>query len=181
MKLSVIMPTYNREQYIVYALRSLLRQRNEVDIDIVVVDDGSTDGSVDLVTELMRDHPNIRLFSQTHRGVAAARNTGLRQVLPETELISFLDSDDISPPERFKTDMRYFYSDRSVDLTYSWLLQADAFDEDTLEPAAASDQKIYRGVQLGAGIFRRQFIEAIEGFDTGFVPVGRYGFPLSGL
>ena len=169
MKLSVIVPAYNREQYIGSALRSLLRQRDEADIDIVVVDDGSTDGTVHLVRELMRDNPSIRLFSQAHMGVAAARNTGLRHVLPETELISFLDSDDISPPGRFNTDLRYFYSDRSVELTYSWLLQADAFDEETLEPAAGCDQKIYRGVQLGAGIFRRQFIEAIKGFDTGFV------------
>ena len=91
MKLSVIVPTYNRERYVSSALRSLLRQRHEVDLDIVVVDDGSTDGTREIVQSLMRDAPEIRLFTQPNQGVSAARNLGLRQMFPTTDFISFLD------------------------------------------------------------------------------------------
>jgi len=49
MKLSLIMPVYNRERFVVPALRSLLRQRDAADLDIIVIDDGSTDGSAEAV------------------------------------------------------------------------------------------------------------------------------------
>ena len=107
MRLSVIVPVYNRELYVVSALRSLLRQRDAADLDIIVVDDsGSTDGSVDAVRAVMRDAACIRLFQQANRGVASARNAGLRQLLPQTELVSFLDlGRDVSPAGRFKADL----------------------------------------------------------------------------
>ena len=63
MKLSVIMPVYNRERYVVSALRSLVRQRDAADLDIIVIDDGSTDGSAEVVRSAMDENPCIRLFS----------------------------------------------------------------------------------------------------------------------
>lgn len=83
MKLSV-MPVYNREKYVGAALRSLLRQRDAADLDIIVVDDGSTDGSADIVRTLMGEVSCIRLFSQANAGATKARNSGLRQLLPQT-------------------------------------------------------------------------------------------------
>ncbi len=78
MKLSVIMPVYNREGFVGSALRSLLRQQDEADLDIIVIDDGSSDGSVAVVRELERQTPCIRLFQQTNGGVTRARNAGLK-------------------------------------------------------------------------------------------------------
>ena len=97
MKLSVIMPVYNREVFVGAALRSLLRQRDAAELDIIVVDDGSTDGSADVVRSMIDEVPCIRLFQQENTGVTRARNRGLNLLKPETELVSFLDSDDISP------------------------------------------------------------------------------------
>ncbi len=57
MKLSVIMPVYNRERYVVPALRSLVRQRDAADLDIIVIDDGSTDGSAEAVRSMMAENP----------------------------------------------------------------------------------------------------------------------------
>ncbi|TJU98261.1 MAG: glycosyltransferase, partial [Mesorhizobium sp.] len=57
MKLSVIMPVHNREQFVGLALRSLLRQRENVDLDIIVIDDGSTDGSAAVVRSLVDQAP----------------------------------------------------------------------------------------------------------------------------
>src|SRR5690349_1617778 len=75
-KLSVIMPVYNRERYVVPALRSLLRQRDAANLDIIAIDDGSTDGSAAAVRSMMDGNPCIRLFRQPNMGVAGARNAG---------------------------------------------------------------------------------------------------------
>lgn len=165
MKLSIIVPAYNRERFLGTALRSLLRQRNEVDLDIIVVDDGSTDGTRDLVHSMARDTQVIRFFTQPNKGVSAARNTGLREVLPTTELISFLDSDDISPEGRFKRDLKIFVDDPSLELSYSWMQMADLFDEENLVPAPNCRELVFRGIQVGAGIYRRELLETIGGFD----------------
>ncbi|TIL96993.1 MAG: glycosyltransferase, partial [Mesorhizobium sp.] len=58
------MPVYNRERYVVSALRSLVRQRDAADLDIIVIDDGSTDGSAEAVRSMMRENPCIRLSQQ---------------------------------------------------------------------------------------------------------------------
>ena len=69
MRLSVIMPVHNRETYVRAALRSLLRQRDAADLDIIVIDDGSTDGSAQAVRAMMEEAPCIRLFQQENMGV----------------------------------------------------------------------------------------------------------------
>ena len=168
MKLSVIMPVYNRQHYVGSALRSLLRQRDAADLDIIVIDDGSTDGSAEVVRSFMTEMPSIRLFQQANAGVTKARNAGLRQLLPETELVSFLDSDDISPAGRFKADLACFKADPDLELTYSRMTLVDLIDDETLEPAPESHSVTVRGIHLSAGIFARQFVERIGSFDEDF-------------
>ena len=168
MRLSVIMPVYNRERYVVSALRSLLRQRDDAELDIIVIDDGSTDGTSDAVRALMREASCIRLFQQANQGVAKARNAGLGQLLPQTQLVSFLDSDDISPAGRFKADLALFGADPSLDLTYSLMVQVNSIDDETLEPATDSYRRTARGLSLGAGIFSRSLVDRIGGFDEAF-------------
>ena len=168
MKLSVIMPVYNRERYVVPALRSLLRQRDAAELDIIVVDDGSTDGSAKAVRAMMDEASCIRLFQQTNKGVAKARNHGLRQLLPQTEFVSFLDSDDISPAGRFKADLARFDADPSLELTYSLIKLVDNMDDEALEPAANTRSLTVRGLSLSAGIFTRKLVDRTGGFDEAF-------------
>jgi len=169
MRLSVIVPAYNRERYIASALRSLLWQRDATDLDIIVIDDGSTDGTAEVVRAMMGENPCIRLFQQVNMGIARARNTGLRQLLPQTRFVSFLDSDDISPTGRFKADLACFEADPGLDLTYSLIMQADRIDEENLEPAAGRPYPTVRGISMAAGIYRRDLVESIGGFDEEFV------------
>jgi glycosyltransferase involved in cell wall biosynthesis len=168
MKLSIIMPVYNREHYVGAALRSLLRQRDDAELDIIVIDDGSTDGSSEAIRALMRETSCIRLFQQTNLGVAKARNAGLKQLLPQTQFVSFLDSDDISPSGRFKSDLACFAADPSLDLTYSLIMQVNDFEEETLEPAKDGQYKLARGLSLAAGIYNRKLIDHIGDFDEAF-------------
>lgn len=167
MKLSVIVPTFNRERYVGAALRSLLRQRHDVELDIVVVDDGSTDSTVDVVTSYMREAPQIRLFTQANKGVASARNAGLAQIGSDADFVSFLDSDDVSPPGRFKADLAFFQQDGQLEITYSQVCEIDLIDEDTLAPAEGATSQIFRTVQMAAGIYRRKTIDGLR-FDEEF-------------
>lgn len=168
MKLSVIMPIYNRACFVGPALHSLLRQQEDVDLDIIVIDDGSNDGSADVVRELGRQTSRIRLFQQSNGGVARARNAGLRQLLPQTELVSYLDSDDISPAGRFKADLACFDADAGLELTYSRIKQVEKMDDAALRPAAGSRYRVVRGISMSAGIFRRDLVGRIGSFDETF-------------
>ncbi len=109
------------------------------------------------------------MFRQPNGGVASARNTGLKNLLPETELVSFLDSDDVSPAGRFRREAALLQADRRLDLTYAQICETDLIDDEILEPADGSNQYVLRAVQLGSGLYRRELIDALGGFDEEFV------------
>ncbi|MET3519883.1 glycosyltransferase family 2 protein [Mesorhizobium abyssinicae] len=181
MKLSVIMPVYNRERYVVPALRSLLRQCDAADLDIIVIDDGSTDGSADAVRSMIGESPCIRLFQQQNAGVTRARNTGLRLLKPDTELVSFLDSDDISPAGRFEADVELFRKDPGLELSYSRMMLVDNIDDERLEPAADSYRITVRGIHLSSAIFSRRLVERIGWFDEEFAQAEDTDYLLRGF
>jgi GT2 family glycosyltransferase len=108
------------------------------------------------------------LVPQAPLGVTKARNAGLRTLLPETEWISFLDSDDISPVGRLKADLACFDADPDLELVYSWMTLVDGIDDQTLEPAADSQSLTVRGISLSAGIYRRKLVDRIGSFDEEF-------------
>ncbi|BCM16644.1 putative glycosyltransferase EpsJ [Mesorhizobium sp. J8] len=162
------MPVHNRERFVVPALRSLLRQRDAADLDIIVIDDGSTDGSAEVVRSMADENPCIRLFQHAHMGVAAARNAGLRQLPADAGFVSFLDSDDISLANRFKADLAHFETHPELDLTYSLMCLVDRIDDETLEPAADSRMMTLRGLSLSTALFRRALVDRIGWFDEEF-------------
>jgi glycosyltransferase involved in cell wall biosynthesis len=95
--ISIIIPVYNSEKYLRACLDSALAQTLE-DIEILCVDDGSKDGSADIIRDYQKRTDRIVLLQQENRGAAAARNRGLERA--EGEYIFFLDSDDrIAAPD----------------------------------------------------------------------------------
>ena len=98
MIISVVIPLYNKKKQIAYTLQSVFTQTFQ-DFEIVVVDDGSTDNSVEEVEKF--DDSRIRLIHQTNAGVSAARNRGIGEA--RGELIAFLDADDEWKPRYLET------------------------------------------------------------------------------
>jgi CDP-glycerol glycerophosphotransferase len=99
-RLTVVVPLYNVEEYLGACLDSLAGQIM-ADLEVVMVDDGSTDGSADAALEFSRRDPRFRLIRQKNAGLGAARNAGVRQAHPDAEFLAFVDSDDVVPHAAF--------------------------------------------------------------------------------
>lgn len=98
---SVVIPTYNREAYVAATLESLLAQECE-DWELIVVDDGSTDRTLEVVRQFCDALPGrTQILEQDHRGCAAARNRGAE--VASGEYLAFLDSDDLWFPWTLRT------------------------------------------------------------------------------
>jgi len=112
-KISVIMPAYNAAKYISEAIESVLAQTYPVH-EIIVVDDGSTDSTAEIVKKYMgtqghqdtRTHVDIKYIYQMNKGPGAARNTGIKAATGE--YIAFLDSDDVWMKEKIEKQMKLF-------------------------------------------------------------------------
>ena len=99
-KVSVIIPTYNRAEYVTHAIDSVLAQ-TYTDYEIIVVDDGSADNTKDVLLPYM---DRIRYIYQENAGLSAARNTGIKAA--KGDWIAFLDSDDEWLPGKLAVQMR---------------------------------------------------------------------------
>ena len=101
MSLSIIIPVHNTEKYLADCLRSLLDSVPD-DVEIIIVDDGSTDGSKGIYLRYVAENPqiNMKIAYQQNAGVSSARNKGLS--LATKDYVCFLDSDDICKPNMHK-------------------------------------------------------------------------------
>lgn len=98
MKISIIVPVYNAEEYLDKCVSSILNQ-TERDIQLILVDDGSTDGSRRLCESYAEQDARVLFLHQENAGVSAARNRGISQA--EGQYIGFVDSDDWIEPEMY--------------------------------------------------------------------------------
>jgi glycosyltransferase involved in cell wall biosynthesis len=105
---SVIIPIYNGEKYLSEAVESIRRQ-NYGPLEIIIIDDGSTDDTTRVAMGLGLD---IHYIFQQNAGPASARNSGI--VASRGEIIAFLDSDDFWPPDRLTVTVRYLDQHREV-------------------------------------------------------------------
>ena len=101
-RLSVIVPIHNTESYLAACLDSVAAQRLSA-LEVLMVDDGSTDGSAEIAAAYAARDARFRLIRQANGGLGCARNTGVRHLSPSSEYLAFLDSDDLLPPDAYHT------------------------------------------------------------------------------
>lgn len=106
MSTAVVIPLYNHERYIVEALRSVLAQTRPVQ-RVVIIDDGSTDRSVDTVRREFGREPRIQLLTQSNAGAHHTINRGVREAARDCEFIAILNSDDVFAPARLERCVRF--------------------------------------------------------------------------
>ena len=100
-KISVILPIYNVEDYLEETLTCLLNQTMVEDIEVLMVDDGSTDDSRYIIEKYALDYDNFHAFHKANEGQGIARNYALK--FAKGEYVHFLDSDDYIPPDAYET------------------------------------------------------------------------------
>jgi len=119
-KLSVIIASYNHQDYIAETLRSLERQTFQ-DFEIIIVDDGSTDKTVEVAKNAQS---RAQIYTQENQGVVAARNRGVS--LAKGRYICFVDSDDVVLPERFAKQVALLDSDEEFGMVFADALIIDS-------------------------------------------------------
>jgi galactofuranosylgalactofuranosylrhamnosyl-N-acetylglucosaminyl-diphospho-decaprenol beta-1,5/1,6-galactofuranosyltransferase len=108
---SVVIPVFNRDDLVAQSIHSVQTQTG-VAAEIIVVDDGSTDTTPDVVTEVAKADPRVRLLRVAHAGPAAARNAGVAAA--RGEYLTFVDSDDLCPAGRIQRQVEKLAGRRDV-------------------------------------------------------------------
>ncbi|MFO1431112.1 MAG: glycosyltransferase family A protein [Candidatus Competibacteraceae bacterium] len=179
-KIAVIIPCFNAERYIVAAVRSVLAQDWPY-LEVIVVDDGSSDRSTERVRDIF---PDVTLLQQTNQGVAAARNLGIRH--SQGDWIAFLDADDIWLPGKLQAQWQLLSAQSTARMAYSaWQVWSSAepfpspayIDEvlrqsDDLHRWAGPSGWIYHQLLLDCAVWtstvlaHRSLFEEVGVFDT---------------
>jgi glycosyltransferase involved in cell wall biosynthesis len=162
------MPAFNAGRFIGSAIRSLLPEREGLDLDIIVIDDGSSDTTREIVGSLAAEFPFVRLLRNPRKGIAAARNTGLDSLSDNTDFVAFLDADDLSYPGRIYRQRAILLGDPGIDVLYGLLEMFRVQDDSALAPAPGSPTRIIRGPYLQSAMYRRPVIDSVGRFDESY-------------
>jgi glycosyltransferase involved in cell wall biosynthesis len=171
-KVSVIIPTYNCREYLIEAIDSVLGQTYQ-DFEIIVVDDGSTDGTGDSLA--VRYGDKVRYVWQENQRMPAARNTGI--ALAKGKYLAFLDSDDLFLELKLETQVNFLNTHPDIDLVIGGCEYIDESGNCLRVSQPRPNQEeidlesiIFRGIwPIHAGLIRQNWVKQINGFDPSLV------------
>lgn len=167
--ISVVIPVYNVERYIRETLDSVFAQTLQ-DFEIIIVDDESPDRSIEICQSYQ--DPRIRIVHQKNRGLAGARNTGIRNSCGK--YIALLDSDDLWLPEKLEYHLKHLESNPEVGISFC----RSAFIDDNSKPLDIYQMPKLTGIDAAhifcrnpisngsVPVFRREVLEAIKFEDN---------------
>ena len=174
MFVSVVIPTYNRRAILNKCLKALENQKltdnKIIDYEIVLVDDGSTDGTLEWLADSQAEFPHLNLFCQTHQGPAVARNLGVAKA--QGDIIIFIDSDLVvtetflqAHGDALVAGEQKLGSDRLF--TYGAVINTCNFENPTSEPYKITD---FSAAYFATGnvAIARKWLELAGLFDTSF-------------
>ena len=135
MHVTVVIPTYNRGHVVMRAVTSALAQTH-ADLDVLVVDDGSTDDTADRLKTI--EDPRLQYVVRPHAGVSATRNAGVK--LATGHFVSFLDSDDEWKPHKLECELAFFEKHPEVDAVFTDL---EKYDGDVFVPSFMRESPLF--------------------------------------
>jgi len=170
---SVIMPSYNHKDYVLDAIESVINQRGvDFELDLVVIDDGSTDGSVDLLKQLHLERKEaFQLVIKDNEGLCKTLNRAVSHYA-KGDYIAIIASDDMWAPEKLSTQLRCLLNSPEYGLCYS---NAQLFGEVSAPRRSSrflfsgqvkSLLTLYNFIPAGTVLYRRSLFDAIGGYDT---------------
>ncbi len=110
--LSIVVPLYNTTDYIGRCIESVINQEYD-NWELIIVDDGSTDNSLEIASNYARNDKRIKVIHQENQGVSKARNTALKEV--QGELVTFIDSDDSIEPCTYRVAIDLLFKEKECD------------------------------------------------------------------
>jgi glycosyltransferase involved in cell wall biosynthesis len=178
---SVVIPAYNACSTLDETLRSVRSQSHEL-LEIIVVDDGSSDDTLVVAQKHASDDSRVRIIKQDNAGVAAARNRGWRSAC--SDLIAFVDADDLWVPDKIERQLQALNAGgEKTGLVYSWYAVIDANSRVRIKASPtffAGDvlDNIFEGNFIGNGsaiLVRRDALVAANGFESQLRAAGAQG------
>ncbi|MCB9100901.1 MAG: glycosyltransferase family 2 protein [Anaerolineales bacterium] len=157
--ISVIIPVYNGAAFLTAAIETIRQQLYEP-LEIIIIDDGSTDNTGQIAADLGRD---IRYIFQSNAGPAAARNTGL--LLASGQVIAFLDVDDLWAQNRLCTQVECLTLHPAVDIVQGLIQDLELVSSPQIPSTFAPVSDPYYSINLGSAIYRRQVFDQVGLFD----------------
>jgi glycosyltransferase involved in cell wall biosynthesis len=171
-RVTVVMPVYNAELYLRDALTGVLEQTFE-DFELLAIDDGSTDGSLDVLRSC--SDPRLRVVPRSHTGVVRTMNTALG--LARAELIARADADDVCLPERLERQVRFLAEHPGVALVGGVMRSGTRLFEYPRDPARMRWRSLYQSPVANTTIlFRRRAAISVGGYPEDFQLVDDYPF-----
>jgi glycosyltransferase involved in cell wall biosynthesis len=160
---TVVMTAYNAERFIAEALRSAIDQ-TAPPAAIVVVDDGSTDGTAEIAASI---DPGIAVHRQPHQGIGAGRNAGLAAV--ETDLVALLDADDVWLPQKLERQLAALAEQPAREAIFC-LVDEFADPDDPPPPRGRAPRTAQAAALSSNALLRRDVSQRIGAF--GLAPIG---------
>ena len=164
--ITIILPTFNRKPYLRFCIQSVISQTFS-DWELMIVDDGSNDGSWEVIQSYIDQYPNIQGIRQRNKGLALARNTGIQ--ISRGIFITFIDSDDRYKKNHLEKRIHFMVHHPEIDLIHGGVeILGDPYvvDKNNLQ------QKIHlNNCPIGGTIFcKREVLRALNGFNN--IPYG---------
>lgn len=170
MKISILLPVYNAKDYLKQSIESILAS-TEKDFELLAIDDGSQDGSLEILQSFAQQDSRVKILSQNHGGIVKALNYGLKE--SRGQYIARMDADDVSYGNRFTKQMQYLEAHPEVVAVGSWVRFIDRENRPFfIYQTPVSFQEIQHALWQGNGgalvhpavMIRREAIEALGGY-----------------
>ena len=167
---SIVIPAYNAEQYLGETIESVLAQTFD-DFELLIIDDGSTDNTAEIVRNYSFKDNRVKLRSQQNQGVSIARNTGIK--LAKGEYIAFLDSDDKWLPNKLAVHIEHFNQDSNLGASFGKVEfltsdgQLTGHLSNSLLTGIKPEYLLYENPTITTSniVVRREVFEQVGGFD----------------